>query len=126
MPFFSMHCTKIPDNVNPNKILGRDEILLYNPIDKTSPYKVINPEGLDLNQIKTNFIVTKKSIKDNHNIENKNEINNILKNNSDLLKTFEDVSEFDNNNSNENKYKYGNEGKGKNNSFSKLTPKNQG
>lgn len=56
-PLYKENLTKLPDSLNPNKIVKLDKVYLYAPLNITSSYTPISGFQLNFDNIQNRFIV---------------------------------------------------------------------
>jgi hypothetical protein len=77
-PFSSVYISKIPDKFNPMKIFKKEEIILYNPNEKITPYNKVIPAALTLDLLKNNFIVSSINMEQNSSLRSFSHFSQIL------------------------------------------------
>lgn len=106
IPFFSMFATILPDKFNPHDILKQDKILLYNPIDKLSPYRTIKSKLFTIETLQDYLVISNtKSLEKSFNLVDSYELTRTMDLNKSLMKSFDPNHLDDLDNKNTNKYK---------------------
>lgn len=109
IPFFSMFATNLPEKFNPNEIFKQDKILLYNPIDKLSPYRTIQTKLFTIETLQDYLVISNtKSLEKSFNLIDSNELTRTMEMNKSIMKSFDPnhLDELDNKNTNKYKNKF--------------------